>query len=203
MSAAAAAVLTGRAGDADAKRIGVLFMIGSACFAVASIPGASDLVPKAVGVTYFAGSIFFTTAAFEQMRTSPANPNEALAAVIQFAGTLFFNWNTFGGMREALGGTDRDLLVWTPDAVGSACFLVSSVLAAVAARAESANARRIAAVNLIGSIAFGLSAIAAYTVPDTGELLDASLATSMTLAGAVCFFVAAFWVVPRRIRAPA
>ena len=49
-------------------------------------------------------------------------------------------------------------------------------------------------VNLVGSIAFGFAAIAAYVVPDTGDLLDASLANSMTLIGAVCFFVAAWWL---------
>ena len=50
-------------------------MIGSACFAVASIPGLSDLAPGAVGVTYFVGSIFFTSAAFEQMHsTQPRRP---------------------------------------------------------------------------------------------------------------------------------
>jgi len=197
LSAAAAAVLSGRAASSDASRIGVLFMVGSACFAVASIPGATSGSPEAVGVVYFVGSLFFTTAAFEQMRTSPSNPREAVAAVIQFAGTLFFNWNTFGAMREAFGGTDRDLLVWTPDAIGSICFLVSSLLAALAARAETHNARRIAALNLLGSLAFGIAAIAAFTLPDTDQLLDASLASSGTLAGAICFFTAAYWLIPR------
>jgi hypothetical protein len=197
LSAAAAAVLSGRAATSDARRIGVLFMVGSACFAVASIPGATSASPEAVGVVYFVGSIFFTLAACEQMRTSPSDPQEALAAVIQFAGTLFFNWNTFGGMREAFGNTDRDLLVWTPDAVGSICFLVSSVLAALAARVQTPDARRIAALNLIGSAAFGLAAIAAFTLPATDQLLDASLASSGTLVGAICFFIAAYWLVPR------
>ena len=36
-------------------------------------------------------------------------------------------------------------------------------------------------------MAFGISAVAAYVVPDTNELLNASLATSMTLVGALCF----------------
>jgi hypothetical protein len=40
-------------------------MIGSACFAVASLPAASSVSDRAVGLTYFVGSIFFTTAAFE------------------------------------------------------------------------------------------------------------------------------------------
>ncbi len=80
VSAATAAVLTARITAVISRRIGVLFMIGSACFAVASIPGLSDLVPGAVGVTYFVGSIFFTSAAFEQMHsTQPGDRREALA----------------------------------------------------------------------------------------------------------------------------
>ena len=50
---------------------------------------------------------------------------------------------------------------------------------------------RSATLNLIGSLAFGVSAIAAYVVPDTDELLNASLATSTTLLGALCFLWAA------------
>ena len=40
------------------------FMIGSACFAVASIPALAEVVPSyVIGLTYFTGSIFFTLAA--------------------------------------------------------------------------------------------------------------------------------------------
>jgi hypothetical protein len=51
--------------------------------------------------------------------------------------------------------------------------------------------RRSGTLNLIGSIAFAISAVAAYTVPDTNELLNAALATSTTLVGALCFLWAA------------
>ena len=51
MSAASAAVLTAGAAKGDARRIGILFMVGSACFAVASLPGASDLSDRVVAVT--------------------------------------------------------------------------------------------------------------------------------------------------------
>ena len=64
-------------------------MIGSACFALASLPAASSASQRAVGVTYFVGSIFFTSAAFEQLRTAGGNAIELRAAVIQFLGTLF------------------------------------------------------------------------------------------------------------------
>jgi hypothetical protein len=84
-----------------------------------------------------------------------------------------------------------NLLVWSPDAVGSVCFLVSSVLAELAVLHAALLVRRSATLNLVGSVAFGISAVAAYVIPDTNETLNASLATSMTLVGALCFLWAA------------
>ncbi len=46
------------------------------------------------------------------------------------------------------------------------------------------------------SIFFGLSAIGAYVVPSTGELLNAALANSGTFLGAVGFFVGAALLLP-------
>jgi hypothetical protein len=49
--------------DATSGRIGLLFMVGSACFAVASIPAVAEVVPGPVlGAIYFVGSLFFTPA---------------------------------------------------------------------------------------------------------------------------------------------
>jgi hypothetical protein len=190
VSAGSAAVLTAGAAKGDARRIGVLFMIGSACFAIASLPAASSVSAVAVGITYFVGSIFFTTAAFEQLRVARGEGNEVGAAVVQFVGTILFNLSTFGAMTDSFSGRG-DLLVWPSDAIGSVCFLVSSVLAEISVWGPLVPARRSASLNLIGSVAFGASAIAAYTVPDTDQLLDASLATSGTLVGALCFYRAA------------
>jgi hypothetical protein len=187
MSAGSAAAISAGAAQGDARRIGVLFMIGSACFAVASLPAASNVSEVAVGITYFAGSIFFTTAAFEQLRVARGQGSEVWAAAVQFAGTLAFNVSTFFGMSHQLSAHRSNLLVWSPDAVGSVCFLVASVLAEIAVLHAILLVRRSATLNLVGSIAFGISAVAAYVVPDTEELLNASLATSMTLVGALCF----------------
>jgi hypothetical protein len=187
MSAGSAAAISAGAAQGDARRIGVLFMIGSACFAVASLPAASNVSEVAVGITYFAGSIFFTTAAFEQLRVARGQGSEVWAAAVQFAGTLAFNVSTFFGMSHQLSAHRSNLLVWSPDAVGSVCFLVASVLAEIAVLHAILLVRRSATLNLVGSIAFGISAVAAYVVPDTDELLNASLATSMTLVGALCF----------------
>jgi hypothetical protein len=191
VSAGSTAVIGARAAQGDARRIGVLFMIGSTCFAVASLPGASSLSDKAVGVVYFVGSIFFTTAAFEQLRVARGEGKEVWAAGIQFAGTVAFNVTTFFGMYHHFSAHRSNLLVWSPDAVGSVCFLVSSVLAELAVLHAVLLVRRSATLNLIGSVAFGISAIAAFVIPDTNEVLNASLATSMTLVGALCFLWAA------------
>lgn len=191
MAAGSTAAISAGAATGDARRIGVLFMVGSACFAVASLPAASSVSDKVVGVVYFAGSIFFTTAAFEQLRVARGTGNEARAAVVQFAGTISFNVTTFFGMYHHFTAHSSNLLVWFPDAVGSVCFLVSSVLAELAVLHAVLLVRRSATLNLIGSVAFGISAAAGYVVPDTNELLNASLATSMTLVGALCFLWAA------------
>jgi hypothetical protein len=184
MSAGSATVMVAGAAVGDARRIGILFMSGSACFAIASLPAASDLSADAVGISYFIGSIFFTTAAFEQLRTARGTGDQVWTAAVQFAGTVFFNFTTFAGMSHQLSAHRADLLVWSPDAFGSACFLVSSVLAEIAVLHAILLIRRSATLNLIGSVAFGISAVAAYV----DELLNASLATSMTLVGALCFF---------------
>src|SRR5262245_28845329 len=166
-------------------------MIGSACFAIASVPGASSLSHQVVGVTYFIGSIFFTTAAFEQLRVARGEGTEVWAAGIQFAGTLCFNVSTFFGMSDSFEAHQANLLIWSPDAIGSVCFLVSSVLAERAVIHAVLQVRRSATLNLLGSVAFGVSAVTAYVVPDTDEMLNAALATSTTLLGALCFFWAA------------
>jgi hypothetical protein len=205
MSAASAAAIGAGVAKGDALRIGVLFMIGSACFAVASLPAASSLSDEAVGAVYFVGSIFFTTAAFEQLRVARGEGSQVWAAAVQFAGTISFNVTTFFGMYDHFSAHRSDLLVWSPDAVGSVCFLVSSVLAELAVLHAVLVVRRSATLNLVGSVAFGVSAIAAFVIPDTDELLNASLATSMTLVGALCFLWAARilvkpppWLLPSR-----
>jgi hypothetical protein len=203
MSAGSAAAISAGAARGDARRIGVLFMIGSACFAIASLPIASSVPGQAVGLTYFVGSLFFTTAAFEQLRTARGQGSEVWAAGWQFAGTLFFNVSTFAGIFQHLSTKSADLFVWSPDAVGSVCFLVSSLLAEIAVIHAVLLVRRSATLNLIGSIAFGVSAAAGFVLPDTGQVRNASLVASTTLLGALCFFWAARVLVkppPRLLR---
>jgi len=119
------------------------------------------------------------------------------ATAVQLLGTLFFNVTTFTALDAHLTAKQSDLVVWTPDALGSICFLVASQLAYAEAGHAWVSWRpsdagwRIAALNMLGSILFGISAIAGWVQPSTGDLLDAALDTSGTFWGAVCFFAGA------------
>ena len=53
-------------------------------------------------------------------------------------------------------------------------------------------------LNLLGSIAFGVSAVAGYISPVTGQLRNAERANLGTLVGAICFLVGALLLLPER-----
>jgi hypothetical protein len=183
----------------------LLFGIGSACFLVGPFPGYEQLVgAAATGVTFFVGSIFFTgggllqsSLAFPARREPGGGRADWWAAVIQSAGTLFFNVTTFQGMDTALSNPDYNRLVWRPDALGSICFLVSGVIAYRASRRLGWRPVRegrgwwMPAVNLLGCIFFGISAVAGYVVPASGSELDLAAANWNTSLGAACFLACA------------
>lgn len=200
MSAAPDTATAIGATDTATRWIGVLFAIGSACFLVGPLPGFVDLVgSEADAAVFFAGSVFFTSAALLQMLHSGGGLDR-WACVAQFAGTLFFNVSTFHALQAGLDANEYDRLVWRPDWRGSICFLVSGVLAYLAVRRLSHRATdwRIAVVNLAGSVAFGISAIAGYVVPSTGTALDLAAANAWTSIGALCFLVGALLLLPSR-----
>jgi hypothetical protein len=186
--------------------IGVLFAIGATCFFIAPFPGFVQAVGSGVdGLVFFVGSIFFTSAAalqtFEAYRAGYGPTGEGWmdwwSSIVQFVGTLLFNVDTFEAMQTGFSDTSYDRLVWTPDAVGSACFLVSGYLAYVAVCGSLACWRRktrewqIAAVNLAGCIAFGISAVASFVVPSTGSIVDLAAANLFTALGGLCFLIGA------------
>ena len=201
--------------------IAVLFMIGSALFAAGSGSTlfAAPWAP-ASGTIFFAGSIFFTGAAYLQLlevvnepdALTKERPRTALwrfephkigwwAVVVQLVGTILFNMNTFEAMRT-LSPNAEDRLVWAPDAIGASCFLVASYLAyaEVCRRWIGWQPRNISwwvvFINLLGSIAFGVSAIASFVVVPSGELLSAHTSNLGTFVGAICFFVGAYLLLP-------
>jgi hypothetical protein len=203
--------------------IAILFAIGSLLFAIGSVPAYADAV-GAIGdtVTYFVGSLFFTTASFlsyrEAVDAAPGalNPTQRRffvyqpgridwwATAVQLVGTVYFNVSTGLAMVTDLSAQAAHQHVWRPDAIGSVCFLVSSALAWyeachgwVAWRPRSWS-WWITLANLVGSIAFGVSAVAGYINPVTGQVHDAARADTQTLIGAVCFLIGAVLLLPER-----
>lgn len=202
----------------------VLFAVGSLCFvlgAVASQWGSSSR--PAIGVIFFVGSIFFTAAGYLQYaeaagvdhRFDPARPRHRWrpasweprridwrAALVQLIGTLLFNISTFAAMNHNLTTHQVNARVWAPDVFGSAAFLISSTLAfaEVCHRWLCWRSRSlswwIVAVNLLGSIAFGVSAIASLSEPSTGEAVSARLANAGTSVGGLCFLAGALLLMP-------
>ena len=202
--------------------MGWLFVVGSACFA-AGVPVSQvqSLAPTVAAAIFFIGSIFFTSASSVQMRlawvgmprggrtTTQAllhlrDPNWS-SAVVQWVGTIFFNGTTLAALIQVSGKASvSDQVVWRPDAIGSVLFLVSS---AIALAPESRTARHehvrdrswaIAVLNMVGSIFFGISAVGAWVVPATDEVLNSAWANGGTFLGAVCFLIGAWLVIPKR-----
>lgn len=202
----------------------VLFALGSSCFVAGGVASqwASTSRP-AIGVTFFVGSLFFTSAAYLQYsetvnvdrridprehrsRWRPASwePRRIdwLAATVQLIGTLFFNVTTFTGLNHDLSTHQTNARVWAPDAFGSVAFLISSELAFaevchrwVCFRRRSLS-WKIVALNLLGSVAFGASAIASLIEPSTGEPVSARIANAGTSLGGVCFLIGALLLMP-------
>lgn len=203
--------------------IAILFAIGSLLFAFGSVPGyASAVGDRWDTVTYFIGSLFFTSASFlsyrEAVDAAPRAQNPAhrrfftyqpgridwWATAVQLVGTVYFNVSTGVAMASGLTAQAAHQHVWRPDAIGSVCFLVASVLAwyevchGWAAWRPRCWPWWITLANLIGSIAFGISAVAGYISPVTGQVHNAGRADTQTLIGAICFLVGAVLLLPER-----
>jgi YrhK-like protein len=105
-------------------------------------------------------------------------------------------------MNTALTTHQANVRVWAPDLIGSACFLVSSALAFANAEHRWLSWRprdldwQIAACNLFGSIAYGVSAAASFVSPSTGLVANGNLANLGTAVGAAGFLVGAILLVP-------
>lgn len=206
---------TGRLTGRD-RWIAWLFIIGSSLFALGGVPFYAEAVGLHwCGATFFVGSLFFTCAAFLQYREAvdalPAvgatrrrsvwswAPRNLvwIAGAVQLAGTLWFNWSTANALLTNLSAELTEQRVWRPDALGSLAFLISSGVALRIARRGAIAGRprprvwKIGVINVAGSVAFGISAVAAFVIPSSGDLLNAELSNLGTLVGALCFLTGA------------
>ena len=203
------AILRARGPDALAgwdRLIAAGFALGSLCFIVGPFPGVVQLVgPGADAVIFFAGSILFTFAASVELRQATLRRGARFgadatwwSAAVQWIGTLLFNLDTYDAMRTGLSSHQEDRLIWTPDLIGSVCFLVSGALAyRVATRgAHRGRGWHMAVINLAGCVLFMVSAVASYVVPDTGSILALAAANWTTSLGAACFLICAVLLWP-------
>ena len=200
--------------------IAVLFMMGSALFAIGSFGPTAALLGAQAAPVFFAGSIFFTAAAYLQWfeATNEGDDIEGRgrtgrlfghrvhsigwwAASVQLIGTLWFNVTTFAGMLD-LSTRQAEALVWVPDAFGSLAFLTASGLAllevsdgVIGWRPRTWEAR-IGVSNMIGSIAFGVAAVTSFILPSTGDLVNAWATNAFTFIGAAMFFIGAAMLIP-------
>jgi len=203
--------------------IAVLFAMGSFLFALGVVPSYAAAVGAVVDAwTFFVGSLFFTTAGYLQFVQAINAPPEVgvterapfrlfawqphridfWACGIQSLGTLWFNWSTFAATRSALDAEQAHKMIGRPDLLGSIAFIVASWLAwvEVCHRWFAWRPRDVSwwivAANLGGSIAFLISAFAAYSDPETGTVWRLPLANLGTFVGAVGFFVGALLLIP-------
>jgi hypothetical protein len=196
--------------------MGILFGVGSFCFAIGSFPPYFEHVDGAVvAATFFIGSIFFTSASYVQFHETLLTPGHGVrawwrglfgvrlssadwwSAIVQFAGTLMFNISTFAATRADFSVEQARRLIWAPDVGGSICFLVASVLACQVALPDRRRdpdgplGWRISLINLAGSIAFGVAAIASRYLDTTEQIANIRLVNLGTGLGALCFLVGA------------
>jgi hypothetical protein len=201
-----------------------LFAVGSVLTLAPDLARTWSLDSVTINAIFFAGSIPFTTAAYLQLfqaanatdfanHDKPASPRRTwfgwrprdvgwLSSALQFAGTLLFNVSTFDAMLPGLNWLQQDRAVWLPDFLGSILFLVSGYLAFIeTCHAHWAwNPRSlswwITFANLLGCVAFMISAVFAFVPPQPPELDAAGISVTFTLLGAIGFLVGSMLMVP-------
>ncbi|MFF8381655.1 hypothetical protein ACF07V_36805 [Streptomyces sp. NPDC015661] len=190
---------------------GALFAAGAA---VAQF-GSGDATTCAS--IYFAGGLFFNTGGYVSLLQVVNAPRHVpggegalfarrwrwwsyepmrvdwLGAFVLFVGTLVFAVDLLDSFLQGLTAHQVNRLIWAPDVIGCVLFLISGHLAFVEICHGRPCIRQrdlgwwIVAVNQLGSVLFMISALAAYTRPATGSLINADIANWGTLTGALCF----------------
>ncbi|MEV0991557.1 hypothetical protein [Streptomyces sp. NPDC049949] len=190
---------------------GALFALGAA---IAQF-GSGDAVVSAS--VYFAGGLFFNTGGYTSLLQVLNAPRHSagggplvtadwrwwgyepmrldwLSTFVLFVGTLVFAVNLLDSFLQGLTVQQTNRLIWTPDVIGCVLFLVSGHLAVAEICHRSRPCIRsrslgwwVVAVNQLGSVLFMVSALAAFTRPATGSLVNTDIANWGTLYGALCF----------------
>jgi hypothetical protein len=189
------------------RLIAILFMIGSALFALGCVLYLGSVKHELVlDSVFFVGSLFFTSAAYCQFHQSIGSSKTAFySALSQFIGTLMFNMNTFDAFFD-LNWIEQDFLVWTPNIFGSILFQISGSLAMLDLCKHwwcwnfDSMEWWSGTINFIGCIAFLISAVLSFAIPAPLSSLPMIWATMFTLVGACCFFIGAMLSMPQKVR---
>lgn len=192
------------------------FALGAFGFMMGAVLSMIDRGP--INLIFAIGAILFTTAAWVQWRTSVhhypvrtlsriqaetdiRNPDWS-SAITQLLGTLYFNAMTIKALTiDPLDMFSYNRHVWTPDMIGSALFLISSLIAfhpVSRQRRHRLVSRRswyIVCANLLGSIFFAISAIGSKATI-YGTLVHVSWSNVGTLLGGLCFLISALLLWP-------
>jgi hypothetical protein len=192
------------------------FLLGGSLFALGAALAQAGADATACATIYLVGGVFFSTGGYASVLQVVNEPNPAdatpprwrwwsreprrlqwLSTVVLFAGTIVFAINLVDSFIEELTPTTFDHLVWSPDMIGCALFLISGHLAMVGIAEHFWRVWRrrdlgwwIIAVNQIGSVLFMVSAVASFVRPSSGDRLATGIANWGTLTGALCFAIA-------------
>jgi hypothetical protein len=201
-----------------------LFFLGSLLSLMPELAREWAIDTNGINRVFFAGSVPFTTAAYLQLfqaanageftpqgirkkqkaRWFGWNPENIgwLSCAFQFLGTILFNVNTFDAMNTGLNWLQQDFAIWVPDVAGSVLFLASGHLAfSETCHAHFAWEPRnlswwVTFVNLIGCVAFMVSAIFAFEPPRGASFDGATYAVLFTLIGAAGFLIGSLLMLP-------
>lgn len=201
-----------------------LFILGSLLVLVPSLSVQLSWTGSAINAVFFAGSIPFTTAAYLQLFQAANAGDDApgagadhgqlnllgwqphqigwLSCALQFTGTILFNFNTFDAMLPDLTWLEQDIIIWGPNVAGSILFLASGHLAYAEVGHSFVSWRTaelswwITFANLLGCIAFMISAVFAFIPPVPFDFDAGSISVLFTLLGATGFLVGSLLMLP-------
>ena len=200
------------------------FLVGGSLFAIgAALSQAHIGGPRLAAVVYMVGGVFFSTGGYASVLLAINAPHrrrdgswgsmpwrwwareprnyDYLAAATLFAGTIVFGINLVDSLIGTLTPTQEDRLVWNPDIIGCALFLIAGHLAMVdisgswwpwragATLRDQGLGWWIVFVNQVGSVLFMAAAVASFVRAD-GDMVAVGIANWGTLTGALCFAVA-------------
>jgi hypothetical protein len=130
-----------------------------------------------------------------------------LSSALQFIGTVLFNFNTFDAMIPSLNWFQQDLVIWSPNIIGSILFLASGYLAFIEtchaywAWKPKSISWWVVFTNLLGCVGFMMSALLAIVLPGTPNIEVVHISVLFTLLGAIGFLVGSLLMLPETIAA--